>query len=49
VIYDDKIKCLHINPGAAGKQGWHKVRTIIRFAIDGSDIKNCEVIELGKR
>jgi len=49
VIYDDKINCLHINPGAAGKQGWHKVRTIIRFAIDGSDIKNCEVIELKKR
>jgi len=49
VIYDDKIKCLHINPGAAGKRGWHKVRTIIRFAIDGSDIKNCEVIELGKK
>ena len=49
VIYDDKINCLHINPGAAGNQGWHKVRTIIRFAIDGSDIKNCEVIELGKR
>lgn len=49
VIYDDKIKCLHINPGAAGKQGWHKVRTIIRFAIDGSAIKNCEVIELGVR
>lgn len=49
VIYDDKINCLHMNPGAAGKQGWHKVRTIIRFAIDGPDIKNCEVIELGKR
>lgn len=49
VIYDDKIDCLHINPGAAGKQGWHKVRTIIRFAIDGKAIKNCEVIELGKR
>lgn len=47
VIYDDKIKCLYINPGAAGKQGWHKVRTIVRFAIDGSDIKNCEIIELG--
>ena len=49
VMYDDKLKCLYMNPGAAGKQGWHKVRTIIRFAIDGSDIKNCEVIELGKR
>ena len=49
VIYDNKINCLHINPGAAGKQGWHKVRTIIRFAIDGSDIKNCEIIELGNK
>ncbi len=49
VMYDKKIECLHINPGAAGRQGWHKVRTIIRFAIDGKEIKNCEVIELGKR
>lgn len=46
IIYDDKLNCLHINPGAAGRQGWHKVRTIVRFAIDGSDIKDCEVIEL---
>jgi uncharacterized protein len=49
VIYDEKIGCLHMNPGAAGNQGWHKIKTIIRFAIDGSDIKDCEVIELGKR
>jgi putative phosphoesterase len=49
IMYDDKIKCLHMNPGAAGKQGWHKVRTLIRFTVDGADIKNCEVIELGKR
>lgn len=47
VMYDEKLKCLHMNPGAAGKQGWHKVRTLIRFAIDGKDIKDCEVIELG--
>lgn len=46
VMYDAAMQCLHINPGAAGKQGWHKVRTIIRFAIDGKEIKNCEVIEL---
>ena len=46
VVFDKKINCLHLNPGAAGKQGWHKVRTLIRFAIDGSDIKDCEVIEL---
>jgi putative phosphoesterase len=49
VIYDDKIGCLHMNPGAAGKQGWHQVRTLLRFTIDGADIKNLEVIELGKR
>ena len=49
IIYDDKINCLHMNPGAAGKQGWHKVRTLIRFVIDGKEMKDCEVIELGKR
>ena len=49
VIYDNKIDCLHMNPGAAGKHGWHKVRTIIRFVIEGKEIKNCEVIELGNR
>jgi uncharacterized protein len=49
IIYDDKINCLHMNPGAAGNQGWHKMRTIVRFAIDGSNIKDCEVIELGRR
>jgi putative phosphoesterase len=49
IMYDDKLNCLYMNPGAAGKQGWHKVRTIIRFVIDGKEMKNCEVIELGKR
>lgn len=49
VIYDDKINCLHINPGAAGKHGWHKARTLIRFVIEGRNMKDCEVIELGKR
>jgi uncharacterized protein len=46
VMYDDKLGCLHMNPGAAGKQGWHKVRTLIRFKIDGKEMKDCEVIEL---
>ena len=49
VMYDDKLQCLHMNPGAAGKQGWHKVRTIIRFVIDGKNMRDCEVIELGPR
>lgn len=46
IIYDDKMSCLHMNPGAAGKHGWQKIRTLIRFSIDGKDIKDCEVIEL---
>ena len=46
IIYDDKLNCLHINPGAAGKHGWHKVRTLVRFVIDKKDMKDCEVIEL---
>jgi uncharacterized protein len=49
IMYDDKLQCLHMNPGAAGRHGWHKIRTIVRFAIDGKNIKDCEVIELGKR
>ncbi len=49
VMYDSAINCLHMNPGAAGKHGWHKMRTLIRFVIDGKEMKNCEVIELGKR
>ena len=49
VMYDDKLNCLHMNPGAAGKHGWHKVRTLIRFVIDEKDIRQCEVIELGTR
>ncbi len=49
IMYDPAVNCLHMNPGAAGKQGWHKVRTLVRFEIDGKDIKHCEVIELGSR
>ena len=49
IMYDDKLNCLHMNPGAAGKHGWHHVRTIIRFAIDGTEMKDAEVIELGPR
>ena len=38
-----------MNPGAAGISGFHTVRTMLRFAIDGDKIKNLEIIELGKR
>jgi putative phosphoesterase len=49
VMYDDTISCLHINPGAAGNQGWHKMKTLVRLVIDGNDMKDCEIIELGLR
>ena len=46
VMHDPLISCLHINPGAAGKQGWQQVRTLVKFTIDGKEIKDLEVIEL---
>jgi putative phosphoesterase len=46
VIYDKALECLHINPGAAGKYGFQTVRTLIRFTIEGKEIKDLEVIEL---
>lgn len=49
VIYDKKINCLHLNPGAAGKQGWHQVRTLLRFSISGPRIHDLEIVELGKK
>jgi len=50
VISDPKKNnLLHINPGAAGVQGFHKVKTLMRFDIIESKIKNLQVIELGKR
>ncbi len=49
IIFDKDLNLLHINPGAAGKQGLHSVRTMVRFIIDGTEIKNMDVIQLGKR
>ncbi len=46
VQFDKKLNLLHINPGAAGKYGFHTVRTLVRFEIDGKNIQNLEVIEL---
>lgn len=40
---------LHINPGAAGKHGFHKVRTMVRFSIESGQVRDLQVIELGKR
>ena len=48
-MYDEKNQLLHLNPGACGKTGWHKVRTMMRFEIDGEEIRNLEIIELGPK
>lgn len=48
VMYDRELNLLHLNPGAAGYQGWQKERTLMRLVIDGSDIRDLEVIELDK-
>ena len=49
VIFDKKLNLLHMNPGAAGKHGFHKIRTMLRFEINKDKISNLEVIELEKR
>ena len=46
VMQDHTYKMLYINPGAAGIQGWHVVRTALRFKIEGGEIKDMEVYEL---
>jgi hypothetical protein len=46
VKYDKTLNLLHINPGAAGLQGWHRDRTLVRLTIDGTTMKDCEVITL---
>ena len=46
VQYDSTWQMLTMNPGAAGKQGWQVVQTLLRFVIDGSEIRDLEVIEL---
>ncbi len=46
VMNDKNLNLLHMNPGAAGKQGFHKKRTMLRFKIDGKNISDLEVIEL---
>jgi len=49
VMPDKKLGLLHMNPGAAGKHGFHNIRTMLRFTITNKEIKDLEVIELGKR
>lgn len=48
VMQDKKLNLLHMNPGAAGKHGFQQVRTMLRFVIEGTTIKDLEVIESKK-
>jgi putative phosphoesterase len=48
VMFDQKLNCLHMNPGAAGKQGFHQKRTMLRFEINNGEVQNLEVIEFPK-
>ena len=49
VMNDKSNNLLYINPGAAGRHGFHKIRTVIRFEITAGNIRNMEVVELGPR
>ena len=49
VMYQPQYDVLHMNPGACGVHGFHQIKTVLRFVIDGSEIKDLAVIELGKR
>jgi putative phosphoesterase len=49
VMPDRALGFLHINPGACGNEGWHKVKTLVRFQVDAGQISELQVIELGSR
>lgn len=49
VQFDPAINCLYMNPGAAGRHGWHQVRTILRFTLAHGRPSDLEVVELGRR
>lgn len=48
IVFDKTYNMLYINPGACGKQGWHKQQTLLRFSVDSGKLKDLEVIELPK-
>lgn len=49
VMQDRKNNLLHMNPGACGVQGFHKIRTLLRFELNQGKIENLEAVELGVR
>jgi putative phosphoesterase len=49
VMRDPLLNLIHINPGACGIEGWHKVKTLVRFGVENGKIHDLEVIELGRK
>ena len=49
IMRDDTLNLIHINPGACGIEGWHKVKTLVRFSIENGKIHDLEVIEMGRK
>ena len=49
IMPDKKLNLIHINPGACGNEGWHKVKTLVRFSIEKGKMHGMEVIELGEK
>jgi uncharacterized protein len=49
IMRDSALGLVHMNPGACGHNGWHQMRTLLRFSIDGERIHGVEAIELGPR
>ena len=49
IMPDRDFNLLHINPGACGNEGWHKMKTLVRFSIENGKIQHMEVVELGLR
>ena len=49
VMPDPKLHLLHLNPGAAGRHGFHKVRTLLRFEIENGKVQQLQAVELGPK
>jgi putative phosphoesterase len=49
VMPDPALGLLHINPGACGREGFHRVKTIVRFSLEAGEVKDLELVELGSR
>ena len=49
VMFDSNLNCLYMNPGAIGKQGFHQIRTLLKFEIEAGKAKNLQVVEFGKK